>query len=498
MKGKVYLVGAGPGDPKLMTLKGMEAVKDADVIVYDRLANEIILKEAREDCEFIYVGKTSNNHTMNQDDINKLIGDKALEGKIVTRLKGGDPYVFGRGGEEGEELYSRGIDFEVIPGITSSIGGLAYGGIPITHRDYSSSFHVFTGHFKDDDKEYNWDVLAKLKGTMVFLMGMKNLEKITTNLINYGKRKDTPVAIINWATRYNQKTVTGNLENIVDVVKREDIKPPSLIVIGEVVKLRDKLNFFEKKPLFGKNIVVTRSRTQSSTLVEKIINLGGNPIEFPTIKIEEIIPNESLDLSIKNINEYSYLIFTSVNGVKIFFNKLFDLGYDSRVIGRAKVIAIGSATSSVLEDYGIRADIIPKNYVAEDIYNTLKDILKKDDNILIPRSREARSYLVDKLSDICSVDEVITYNTLLEDINRGEILEFIYSNSIDYITFTSSSTVKNFLSIIGEDNIDKLENIKLISIGPITSSTIESYGLKVYDEAKEYTIDGVIKCISKR
>ncbi|MFR4766967.1 MAG: uroporphyrinogen-III C-methyltransferase [Paraclostridium sordellii] len=275
MKGKVYLVGAGPGDYKLMTLKGMECIKKSDVIVYDRLANEKYLKEAKDNCEFIYVGKASSNHALPQDQINEVITKKALEGKIVTRLKGGDPYVFGRGGEEAEFLLDNGIEFEVVPGITSAIGGLCYAGIPITHRDYSSSFHVITGHLKDDENdELNWNALANNEGTLVFLMGIANLKKISNNLIREGKSKETPVALISWATRYNQSVVTGSLENIYDIAIKEGVKPPTLIVVGDVVKLREKLNFFENKPLFGKNILVTRARTQSSTLVEKIMDLG--------------------------------------------------------------------------------------------------------------------------------------------------------------------------------------------------------------------------------
>lgn len=493
MKGKVYLIGAGPGDYKLLTLKALEVIRQSDVIVYDRLANKKILKEAKKSCEFIYVGKKSSDHTMKQKDINQLLCNKAKEGKIVARLKGGDPYVFGRGGEEGEILYDNNVDFEVIPGITSAIGGLCYGGIPITHRDFASSFHVITGHLKDDKKELNWKALASLDGTLVFLMGMKNLKNITENLIKNGKTKDTEVAIINWATRYNQKVLTGNLENIYDKVQEEGIKPPSLIVIGGVVSLRDKLSFFDKKPLLGKNIVVTRARAQSSSLVKKIMDLGGNPIEFPTIRIKEINPNKDLEDKINNIGNYDYVIFTSINGVDIFFNRLLNMGYDSRKLGNIKVVAIGPKTSKALKKYGIIPDIIPEKYVAENIYESLSKNLNSNNKVLIPRSSNARSYLVDKLNEVCYVDEVKTYDTVLGDGNKEEMYSFLQNNEIDYITFTSSSTVKNFISIIGEENVDKLKSTKLISIGPITSETIENFGLKVYREAEEYTIEGVLK-----
>lgn len=492
---KVYLVGAGPGDYKLITLKGLECIKKADVIVYDRLANENLLNEAKEGCEFIYVGKASSNHTLTQDEINEVICKKAKEGKIVTRLKGGDPYVFGRGGEEGEYLLERGVKFEVVPGITSAIGGLCYAGIPITHRDYASSFHVITGHLKDEEKELDWKSLASLNGTLVFLMGVKNLNNICTNLINEGKSKDTPVALINWGTRYNQRVVTGKLENIYDIAIKENIKPPSLIVVGDVVNLRDKLNFFEEKSLFGKSILVTRARAQNSKLLEKIMDLGGNPIQFPTIKIEEITPNEELDEQINDIDEYSYIIFTSQNAVKIFFNRLNDLDFDVRKLANKKIVAIGPATAKDLKEKGIIADIIPSKFVAEAIYDELKNILDKDDKILIPRASEARDYLVDKLSEICYVKEVKIYNTVLGDGNKEKILELLESNKLDYITFTSSSTVKNLVKILGRENIEKLKNSKLISIGPITSNTVIDFDLNVHKEAKDYTIDGILNTI---
>ena len=352
MKGKVYLVGAGPGDYKLLTLKGLECIKKADVIVYDRLANSNYLKEAKSNCEFIYVGKASSNHTLPQEDINRVIADKAKEGKIVTRLKGGDPYVFGRGGEEGQLLKEEGIDFEVIPGITSAIGGLCYAGIPITHRDHASSFHVVTGHLRDDYKEnpeINWNALANIRGTIVFLMGVANLKKISENLIKEGKSKDTPVALISWATRYNQRVITSTLEDVYETAVRENVKPPTLIAVGSVVELRDTLNFFEKKPLFGKNIMVTRSRTQSSSIVEKIMDLGGNPIEIPTIKIEKIENNTELENEINNIRDYTYLVLTSKNAVEIFFDKLEEMNLDTRALANLKVCAIGSATAKEIK-----------------------------------------------------------------------------------------------------------------------------------------------------
>ena len=499
MKGKVYLVGAGPGDYKLLTLKGLECIKKADVIVYDRLANSNYLKEAKSNCEFIYVGKASSNHTLPQEDINRVIADKAKEGKIVTRLKGGDPYVFGRGGEEGKLLKEEGIDFEVIPGITSAIGGLCYAGIPITHRDHASSFHVVTGHLRDDDKEnpeINWNALANIRGTIVFLMGVANLKKISENLIKEGKPKDTPVALISWATRYNQRVITSTLENVYETAVRENVKPPTLIAIGSVVELRDTLNFFENKPLFGKNIMVTRSRTQSSSIVEKIMDLGGNPIEIPTIKIEKIENNTELENEINNIRDYTYLVLTSKNAVEIFFDKLEEMNLDTRALANLKVCAIGSATAKEIKSRGIIADIVPKAFVAESLFDELKDKLTKEDNILIPRARNARDYLVDKLSEICTVKEVHTYESVIDTSKKDEILDILEKEDLDFITFASSSTVRNFVEIIGQDNLDKINSSKVISIGPITSATAEELNINVYKEAETATIDKIVEAIT--
>ncbi|SHK36240.1 uroporphyrinogen-III synthase [Hathewaya proteolytica DSM 3090] len=494
MKGKVFLVGAGPGDYKLMTLKGVQCIKDADVIVYDRLANDVILKDAKENCEFIYVGKKSKYHTKTQDEINDIISEKALEGKIVTRLKGGDPYVFGRGGEEGEFLLEKGVDFEVVPGITSAIGGLCYAGIPITHRDFASSFHVITGHLKEEDKDLDWSTLAKLQGTLVFLMGVANLSNITSNLIAYGKSQDTPAAVINWGARPYQRVVTGTLKDIYDIVQRENIGSPSLIVIGGVVTLRDKLNFYEKKPLFGTDVIITRARAQSSKLFERINDLGGRPVEMPTIKIKEI-ENSGIENAIENLNKYTCMVFTSENAVDIFMKRLMDSGKDIRTLGNMKIAAIGKATALVLKKNGILADYVPDKFVAESLLELLKEKLTSKDYVLIPRAKEAREVLVDELSKICSVDEIKIYETIREDVDKDEVMEILKSNRDTYLTFTSSSTVKNFIEIVGEDNLSALNNTKIISIGPITSKTIESFGLKVYKEAEDYTIDGMIKTL---
>lgn len=497
MKGKVFLVGAGPGDYRLITLKGLECIQAADVIVYDRLASKKLLDYRKKGCELIYVGKKSSNHTKTQDEINEIICQRALEGKVVTRLKGGDPYVFGRGGEEGEYLVSRGVEIEVVPGITSAIGGVAYAGIPITHRDYASSFHVITGHLKEEDRELDWETLAKLKGTLVFLMGMSELESITTNLIENGMAKATPVAIIHWATTEKQRVVTGTLEDIHTIVLEAGIASPSIILVGEVVKLRKDLNFFEEKPLFAKKILVTRARAQSSKLSHQIDELGGTPIEFPVIKIKDLSQEERICQEIERVNQYNYIIFTSQNGVRIFFDRLLSLGLDMRQLVNTTIVAIGRATAEEIEKYHITADIIPRNYIAEGILETLKDELQPQDRILIPRAKESRDFLVDRLSKLCRVKELKIYETILgEGVESKEEMQNLLENKdIDYITFTSSSTVKNLVQILG--NVELLKNINLVSIGPITSKTIEDFGLKVYKQAESYDIEGIVKILKE-
>ncbi len=498
MSGKVYLVGAGPGDYKLITVKGLECIKKADVIVYDRLANINYLKEAKENCELINVGKESSNHLLPQDDINRLIADKALEGKIVTRLKGGDPYVFGRGAEEAQLLRDENINFEVVPGITSPIGGLCYAGIPITHRDHASSFHVVTGHPRKDGKEtqeINWNALANVKGTLVFLMGISNLEMISKNLISQGKDKSTPVAFISWASTPKQRVVTCTLENAYEVAKKENVKPPTLIVVGSVVNLRQNLNFFEEKPLFGQNIMVTRCRKQSSSLVESIMDMGGNPIEIPTIKIEKVKDNKELEQEIQNIKQYTYIIFSSKNAVDIFFEKLNEMGYDSRMLCNAKVCAIGTETRNSIKNYGINVDIIPKKFIAEELYEELKNVINEDDKILIPRAKNARDLIVNKLGQKCFVKEIITYESVIDYSKKDEVLQYIQDKKTNYITFASSSTVKNFVALIGQENIDKLKDIKIISIGDITTQTVQDFGLRVYKQSEIATVKSMIDTI---
>ena len=498
--GKVYLAGGGCGDPGLLTVKARDILTKADVVVYDALVNESFLNDARADAEIVYVGKRAGNHAMRQEDINALLVQKGLEGKLVLRLKGGDPYVFGRGGEEGEDLYDAGVPFEVIPGITSVIGGLAYAGIPITHRDCVSSFHVITGHLKsnayDGSSDLDWPVLGKLKGTIVFLMGVKNLEKICDELVKNGMNPDMPVAVVHRASTPYQRVVTGNLTTIYDIATTAKITAPSLIVVGEVVNKRQKLRFFDEKPLFGKNIIITRSREQSSQMVEKITELGGNAIEFPTIKIVPI--NEAAcDEKVKCLKDYSHIIFTSINGVEIFFDSLTRCGKDARAFGNLHITAIGEGTKKALLARGLQADFVPDKYVGEELVSGLAPLLNKDSRVLIPRSKNARIYVVEELSKICPVDEIQSYETIREDHATVDPLAMLENKEIDYITFTSSTTVEFFVEKIGAAHIDAINSAKAVSIGPQTSKKCLELGITVDIEAETYTIQGMLDAILK-
>lgn len=490
---KVYLVGAGCGDPGLLTLKGKKAIEEADVLIYDWLVNPALLYYAKDTCARIFVGKQAGNHAMRQEDINRLIVQKAMDGNVVVRLKGGDPYVFGRGGEEGESLAAHGIDFEVVPGISSATGGLAYAGIPVTHRGIATSFHVITGH-RQEDGALDFAAYAKLKGTLVFLMGIGRIRHICDGLLRHGMSGHTPAAIVHRASTPYQKTMVGTLDTLADIAAQSGMTPPGLIVIGAVVAKRDRLNFFETKPLFGKRIVVTRARAQSSGLVAEIAALGGLPIEMPMIQVRPI-NRETLVAQIGRLDTYQYVIFTSENGVHIFFDALLGLGRDARAFGGIKVAAIGSGTAKALGQYGIAADYVPGEFTGEALVDMLQGVVTQHDRILIPRSQSARPLLVEALSKIARVTEIKTYETVRGDADYSEGKAMLAAGEIDYITFTSSSTVDCFVAEMGLDCRTQIGGAKIISIGPITTERIAHYGLKVYAQARKYTIDGMMEVL---
>ncbi len=499
MKGKVYLVGAGPGDPGLISVKGKECIKKADVVVYDYLASPTLLGHAPESAEIIYVGKKGGDHTLAQDEINSLIVKKAKQGLMVTRLKGGDPFIFGRGGEEAFELIKADIPFEIVPGVTSAIAAPAYAGIPLTHRKYTSTLAFVTGHENPlkESSRINWEALAKGIGTLVFLMGVKNLPKITRKLLDHGKPPGTPVALIRWGTTSKQKTITGTLETIVDDVKAAGLKPPCIIVVGEVVTLRDSMKWIENRPLFGKQIVITRARKQASDLVKKLSALGAECLEFPTIKIVPPDDFKPLDKAIKNISEYNWIVFTSVNGVDFFFNRLFENGHDVRHLGHLRTASIGPATADRLFTFGIKSDIIPDSYRAESVIDAFKNETIEGKQILLPRARDARPVLPVELTKMgARVDEIITYYADTDTHDADDLITRLENKTIDLITFTSSSTVKNLKALLPEDRFhDLMKDTAIASIGPITTDTAKDLGFEVHVTANTYTIDGLCDII---
>ena len=498
-KGTVYLVGAGPGDPGLITVKAVECLKQADVVIYDFLAAPKLLKYAREDAEVIYVGKKGGDHTLPQDKINELIAEKAKEGHMVVRLKGGDPFIFGRGGEEAEILAQAGIPFEIVPGVTSAIAAPAYAGIPLTHRRYNTSVAFITGH-EDPTKEestIDWSKLATGVGTLVFLMGVKNLPSITERLIAAGRDPKTPVALVRWGTTPQQATVTGTLETIVADVQAAGLKPPSIIIVGEVIELRETLNWFEKRPLLGKTVVVTRARAQASDLVDKLSDLGAECLECPTIKV--VPPDDwgHLDAAIDNLETYDWLIFTSVNGVSYFFERLYEKGLDVRAVKDVRTAAIGPATAKRLGDFGLKSDIIPKTYQAESVVEAFEKEDMEEKRVLLPRAKEARPILPVELVKLGAVvNEITAYQTEQASENLDLVIKRLEEGSIDIVTFTSSSTVKNFKALLPDDRFESLiENVAVASIGPITTDTAKELGFKVDITAKDFTIPGLCEAI---
>ena len=499
MKAKVYLVGAGPGEPGLITVKGNACIQNADVIIYDYLASPALLKHARKSAELIYVGKKGGDHTLSQDEINALIVEKAKSGGIVCRLKGGDPYIFGRGAEEAEVLFKAGISFEIVPGVTSAIAAAAYAGIPLTHRKLASTLAFVTGH-EDPHKEetgINWSALATGIGTLVFFMGVKNLPNITKSLIDHGKSPDTPTALIRWGTTPAQQTVSGTLETIVEKAQAAGLKAPAIIVVGEVVNLRQTLKWFEDRPLLGKRIVVTRARQQASDLVRLLSDQGAACLEYPTIKIMPPTDPEPLKQAVENVSAYDWIVFTSVNGVIYFFEQLFAAGKDVRALGRMQTAAIGPATAERLLEFGLTSDIVPQTYRAESVVEAFEKVNLKGKKILLPRARKARPILPKELTKMgAAVDEIPAYETLKAVENTDDLIQKLKDNQIDLITFTSSSTVKNFKALLPADDFKTLmQGVVIASIGPITSDTAKELGFDVHITAESYTIPGLVEAI---
>ena len=498
-KPKVYLVGAGPGDPGLITVKGLECIATADVVIYDYLAAPAILKHASTEAELIYVGKKGGEHTLPQEQINALMVAKARENKVVARLKGGDPFVFGRGGEEAEVLVEAGIPFEIVPGVTSAVAAAAYAGIPLSHRKLTATIAFVTGH-EDPAKEesgIDWASLARGIGTLVFFMGVKNLPRIVRELTRHGRAPQTPVALVRWGTTSEQVTVSGTLADIVERVRQAGLKAPAIIVVGEVVGLRERLQWFERRPLFGKRIVVTRARDQASDLVKALSELGAECLECPTIQVAPPDDTGPLERAIAELNAFDWIVFTSVNGVSCFFERLFGVGRDVRALGHLRTAAIGPATAERLKSFGLASDLMPENYRAESIIAGFRGQNIGGKSILLPRAQEARQILPEELTAMgATVREVAAYKT--EPVSRDPqaLIERLATAAVDLITFTSSSTVKNFKALLPEARFGELAaGVAAACIGPVTAATARQLGFDVRIEAQTYTIPGLCEAI---
>ena len=484
-KGKVYIMGAGPGDLELLTLKGKRAIEEADCIVYDRLINPRILDFAKKDAEMIYLGKGNTEGGVIQDEINRTIVTKALEGKTVARVKGGDPFVFGRGGEEIQSLFDNGISFEVIPGITSSISVPAYAGIPVTHRGVARSFHVFTGHTMEDGTWHNFEAIAKLEGTLVFLMGIKTLPIIVSDLVKNGKDPKTPVAIIEKGATADQRVTVGTLENIIEKAKERKIVPPAITIIGEVVNLRETFKWFEDKNLFGKKILVTRDKNQAGEFSNKIEKMGGVAVELPFIEIESVLSK----VTSEDLKEYSALLFNSPNGVREFMKKIDDI----RSLAHLKIGAVGSKTKELLEEYKIKADFMPEEYMVAKLAELSLEYTKAGEKILIITS-DISPCDTDKFNSMYDREfhKIVAYNTKKIIREKAEVCDAL--NKVEVVTFLSSSTVDAFYASIDGD-LECVKNIKFASIGPVTSETMRKYGFSVDYEAKVYDINGILDAL---
>ncbi len=499
--GKVFLVGAGPGDPGLLTLRGRDCLGQADVVLYDYLANPALLTHAPEHAERLYVGRRGTGKYPEQASINRLLIAHAQAGKVVVRLKGGDPFVFGRGGEEAEALAAAGIAFEVVPGVTAAVAVPAYAGIPITHRTLASTVTIVTGH-EDPTKTataLDWPRLAATRGTLVFLMGMKHLSTITAQLMHEGLSPSTPVAMTRWGTRAYQHTLVGTLADIVTKAQAAGMEPPTVIVVGEVVQLRSTLNWFERRPLFGKRVLMTRAKDQAHELATRLASYGADPVEGSTISIVPPLDWTPVDRAISEIHTYDWMIFTSVNGVNRFMTRLRAKGLDARCLAGRRLCCIGPRTAEELEQFGVRADLVPAEYQAEGVLAALNQQEIHASRILIPRAEVAREILPDQLrARGAHVDVVSVYRTLTPDVNAEGWWQELRDHRLDVVTFTSSSTVRNFVAMLGGMAVVSplLQSVTIACIGPITAKTAEEFGLTVSIMPSENTIPALVEAIA--
>lgn len=500
IKGKVYLIGAGPGDPGLITVKGLNILRRADVIIHDYLANPRLLAEAKKDCELIFVGKRHDLHVLKQAEINQLLIEKAASGKVVVRLKGGDPFIFGRGGEEAEALAEAGVPFEIVPGITSATAVPAYAGIPLTHRHFSSDVAFITGH-ESAEKEssgIDWEKLARGVGTLVFLMGVKNLPNITANLVKHGRSADTPVAVIRWGTLAEQETIVGTLADIANKVKEAVLRPPAVVVVGKVVRMRKKIAWFENRPLAGERVLITRPREQSHKLVNILEDLGAETVVFPTIDTKPVDDYTILDRAIQELDSYDWAIFTSANGIRYFLDRLKTAGKDVRELKGIKIAAVGPATARQLEALNISVDLIPRDYIAEGLLEEFGKRGVAGQKLLLPRAKKAREVLPEQLQTLgAEVVVAPAYETVATATAATPIRRQLEEGRINWITFTSASTVKNFAKILGNDLGKLPDKVKTAVIGPVTAKAAIKLGIKVDVVAEKSTNEGLAEAIVK-
>ena len=493
-QGKVYIIGAGPGDPGLITVKGLRCLKEADVIIYDHLVNEDIISQAKASSRLIYAGKKGGAHTLPQEEINRRLVEEAKQGNIVARVKGGDPFIFGRGGEEAEILVNEEILFEVIPGVSSAIAVPAYAGIPLTHRGYTSTLAFVTGHEDPtkDQSDIDWKTLAGI-GTLVFLMGVKNLQQITDSLIQNGKEKNTPAALIRWGTTENQETLTGALGDIAQKAEARKFSPPAILIVGSVVELRNSLNWFETKPLFGKGIVITRPEAQAEQFSVLLNAEGARVIHFPTINIVPPESYDGLDQAISQLAQYQWIIFTSANGVSFFFQRLIKLGRDIRDLKDIRICTIGPATAAAIEKLGIRVDLVPDEYISEGVVREFEKFNINGSRILLPRAEIARDVIPDGLAKLgAKVNVVTTYRTVNSGKKKLELASLMNEGKVDVITFTSPSTVTNFMEIMGRNYVIPPQ-VKIACIGPVTAAAVKKAGLPVDIIQERYTVPGLVE-----
>ncbi|GJL53597.1 MAG: uroporphyrinogen III methyltransferase [Nitrospirales bacterium] len=498
--GKVFIVGAGPGDPGLLTLKGKACLAQADVVLFDYLANPALLEFAPPEAEKIYLGRRGRGAYENQDAINRLLVNNAREGKCVVRLKGGDPFVFGRGGEEAEVVAEAGLAYEVVPGVTSAVAVPAYAGIPVTHRTLASTVTFVTGHedLTKPESVLEWPRLATVDGTLVFLMGVKNLPSIVEKLLAEGKEPHTPVALIRWGTYMRQRSLTGTLADIVEKAKCANVQPPTVIVIGAVVGLRDRLDWFEQRPLFGKRILVTRPKHQAPAFSHLLEEYGAEPVDCATLAIVPPDSWQAMDESIATLSTYQWLVFTSVNGVRAFMERLKISGRDIRSLAGLRLCCIGPRTAEEASLFGIHADCVPDEYQAEGVIEALKQAGVDGQRILIPRAEVAREILPQQLREMgATVDVVTAYRAIPPFVDIEQLKRQLLEQTIHFLTFASSSTVRNFCQLF--DSQEELKQLAMHTtiacIGPITAKTVEEYGLSVDIMAKENTIPALAEAI---